>query len=279
MVPARASGAEVGAAFADLAELLAEDSGIGAYLTALCRHGVGLTGAGCVVLVYADGSEADGGAFGVAASDERGPALAGPSPYADGEPWADCLAAEQLTTVADVRAQASTWPRFTRAAARAGLTALTLIPVTSRGVRTGALALLGDGLPDVAGIMLGLALAGAAAAGLAVSGELMRERSAVTQLQSALTSRIVIEQAKGMLAERWRVGPDEAFVALRRHARAIRRTLSDVARGVIDGSIEVPPGPGPSRGSGLVQREWPACLPAGPQPGRPGAMVSRQTRA
>ena len=250
-MPARASGAEVGAAFADLAKILAEDSDIGTYLAALCRHCVRLTGAGCAVLVYPDDPASPDRGFGVAASDDRGPALAGPSPYAAGEPWADSLRSDQLTTVANLRAQASAWPRFADAATGAGLTALTLVPVTARGVGSGTLALLGDGLPDATAIMLALALAGAAGAGLAVGAERRRLQAAVGQLQTALTSRVVIEQAKGMLAGRWQVSPDEAFAVLRRHARAARQSLTEVSAEVVSGAIRpAPPGrPGPPPGA------------------------------
>lgn len=237
MVPARVSRAEIGTAFAGLAETLADDSDIETYLTVLCRHGVRLTGAECAVLVYVTGPARPGGPAGVVASDERGAALAGSDPYAEDEPWAGCLRSQEIITVADLGAHARSWPRFTTAAASARLTALTLIPVSSRGARAGGLALLGSRLPDVAEILLALALANAAGAGLTVTAELSRQRTAATQLQSALTSRVVIEQAKGVLAERWRVSPDEAFVTLRGHARATRQNLTDVATAVVGGSL------------------------------------------
>jgi AmiR/NasT family two-component response regulator len=56
------------------------------------------------------------------------------------------------------------------------------------------------------------------------------------QLQSALNSRIVIEQAKGVLSERRQINVDEAFTLLREHARTHNRRLSDVARDVAEGS-------------------------------------------
>lgn len=71
------------------------------------------------------------------------------------------------------------------------------------------------------------------------------ERSVILagQLQQALTSRVVIEQAKGMLAERWQVTPDEAFTPLRRHARVNRRPLHVLAHEIVTGDVELsPPG-------------------------------------
>jgi AmiR/NasT family two-component response regulator len=61
--------------------------------------------------------------------------------------------------------------------------------------------------------------------------EALRRENA--QLQGALTSRIAIEQAKGILAERLAIGPDEAFILLRRAARSSRVKLRDLAWDVI----------------------------------------------
>jgi AmiR/NasT family two-component response regulator len=66
----------------------------------------------------------------------------------------------------------------------------------------------------------------------AVEAQLLNE-----QLTHALNSRIVIEQAKGVLAERCDVTMDEAFDRLRRHARSHNLLLSDVAEHVIDGTL------------------------------------------
>jgi hypothetical protein len=79
----------------------------------------------------------------------------------------------------------------------------------------------------------------------------LRERSLLTeQLQAALTSRVVIEQAKGMLAEYLRMTVDDAFQLLRSYARDRNRKLSEVARDVVDRKIPstalIPsPGQGP----------------------------------
>jgi AmiR/NasT family two-component response regulator len=67
------------------------------------------------------------------------------------------------------------------------------------------------------------------------------------QLQHALESRIVIEQAKGILAERFGVGVDEAFDLLRRGARSHRRPLRELAAEVVE-SRETPAEIQPPRG-------------------------------
>ena len=149
-------------------------------------------------------------------------------------------------TIADLPVQGQRWPWFTDMAMRAGFLTVTLVPVGPQAGRVGAIALLGRTEPDVDGILLALSLADAAAAGFALSAELRRQQTAISQLQSALTSRIVIEQAKGILAERWRVTPDQAFGALRRQARANQQVLADLARSVISGTAD-PARPGQIR--------------------------------
>ena len=59
------------------------------------------------------------------------------------------------------------------------------------------------------------------------------------QLQNALHSRVTIEQAKGMLAERLHISVDEAFNLLRRHARSNNLRLSDLAMEVATGAATV----------------------------------------
>ncbi len=85
------------------------------------------------------------------------------------------------------------------------------------------------------------------AAGYLVNSYLLRTTETLaTQLQSALDSRIVIEQAKGVLAGRYGMTPDAAFEVLRGHARASRMKLHDLARGVVSGDLEVVQGLEPS---------------------------------
>jgi ANTAR domain len=254
-MPARAPGPDVGAAFAELAKGLAEDGDPGPYLTAVCRHCVRLAGADSAAIVYATGT--DGAMAEIVASDERARELAEASvtqasvaaASAAGEeasPWRDCADAGQLISVADLRTRDQRWPRFSDMAAAADFTAATFIPV-GQPVARAALALMGSAEPDVEQILVALSLADAAAAGLTIAAVLRQQQTAIAQLQSALSSRIVIEQAKGMLAERWQIPPDRAFDALRRHARASQRGLADLAAAVVAGTAQpARPDPGPS---------------------------------
>jgi AmiR/NasT family two-component response regulator len=66
----------------------------------------------------------------------------------------------------------------------------------------------------------------------------LRERGLLTEnLQAALISRVVIEQAKGMLAEYLKMAVDDAFQLLRNYSRDRNLKLSAVARDVVDRRI------------------------------------------
>ncbi|MFE6283232.1 ANTAR domain-containing response regulator [Streptomyces sp. NPDC057877] len=130
---------------------------------------------------------------------------------------------------------ASRWPGFTRAALRYGVGAALAVPLRGRERRLGALNVFLAAPPEGdAELRLAQALADGAALGLH-HGELYREcRARAGQLERALSSRVRIEQAKGMLAERWNTGPDDAFTALRQYARRHRLPLDQVARSVVE---------------------------------------------
>ena len=93
------------------------------------------------------------------------------------------------------------------------------------------------GTLDAETIRLGQALADVATIGLLQERAIRRRETLAEQLQSALNSRIVIEQAKGVIAERRGLDMDRSFEVLRQAARTANRRLSDLARAVIDGSV------------------------------------------
>lgn len=85
---------------------------------------------------------------------------------------------------------------------------------------------------------LAQALADVATIGILQQRSAHRSAMLAEQLQAALDSRVVIEQAKGVLAERNRVGIDEAFAALRQHARNHNLKLTALALAVIRGDVD-----------------------------------------
>lgn len=83
-------------------------------------------------------------------------------------------------------------------------------------------------------IAIGQALADVATIGILNQQNVVRSELINQKLQSALNTRVIIEQAKGVLAERGNVDMDRAFVLMRSYARGTRQRLSDVARSVVE---------------------------------------------
>lgn len=132
------------------------------------------------------------------------------------------------------------WPHFTGQALTCGFTTLAVIPLRRDDRTRGAVALfhhrVGTLAPSV--LDLGQALADAAAIALQHHSALAEQQARIGQLHIALDSRVVIEQAKGILAERHHCTPDEAFGLLRRHARSNQLRLADLAEQIIGDSAE-----------------------------------------
>jgi len=101
------------------------------------------------------------------------------------------------------------------------------------------------GLLDPEDLRIGQALADVATIGLLHERNLRRSETVAEQLQGALNSRIIIEQAKGKLAERLGTDMDEAFRVLRAHARDRKQRLTDTARYLIEDPAADFPAPGP----------------------------------
>jgi transcriptional regulator with GAF, ATPase, and Fis domain len=145
--------------------------------------------------------------------------------------------------VADVSADqaAVRWPQFAAAAAGMGFAAVHAIPMRLRDQVIGTLNLFGaaaDGL-DPAVARAARALVDIATIGI-LQERASREQGIVAgQLQVALNSRVIIEQAKGILAERMRVTPDQAFVVLRAYSRNNNYPLTRLAADVIGGTADM----------------------------------------
>src|SRR6202522_3964098 len=156
----------------------------------------------------------------------------------DQGPCLDCFRGGQPVTVADLNAEAQRWPRFTAAAQQAGFAAVQALPMRLRDQVIGALNLFRatPGAFDPANVRVGQALADVATISLLHERNMRHSDTLNEQLQTALNSRVIIEQAKGKLAERLAVDMDEAFTLLRDRARTSNRRLSDLAQAFVDGT-------------------------------------------
>jgi transcriptional regulator with GAF, ATPase, and Fis domain len=223
--------------FVELADTLVEEFDVVDFLQTLTER--------CIELVDAD-------AAGLMLDDQRGTLQ--PIAYTDesarllelfelqrGEgPCLDCFATGERITNIDLTSAADRWPVFTQAARALGFTTCHAVPLRLRSQVIGALNLfstrpaqlgtdhvaVAQGLADIATI--GLLHERAARDQLAVS----------EQLQTALQSRILIEQAKGVLSAHAGTSVEGAFRLMRAHARSTGSLLNTVAEGIVSGSID-----------------------------------------
>jgi GAF domain-containing protein len=178
----------------------------------------------------------------VAASSERARLLELFQIQSDQGPCLDCFRTGQPVAVADLGAATRRWPRFAPAAQDAGFAAVQALPMRLRDQIIGALNLFRatPGVFDQTDMRVGQALADVATISLLNERSLRRSETLNEQLQTALNSRVTIEQAKGKLAERMQLDMDQAFSVLRRYARTRNVRLSDLARAFVDGSEALP---------------------------------------
>jgi GAF domain-containing protein len=155
-----------------------------------------------------------------------------------------CIEADLTGTVvavSDVNDVADVWPRFARNALAQGFNSVHCIPMQLRGQTIGSLNLFRNSrgmLPDD-DIAVARGLADIATIGI-LHQRAIRESDVVrTQLQNALDSRVLIEQAKGVLAHTHAFDMNDAFTLLRNHARQNGARLHDVARDVVERRLTI----------------------------------------
>ncbi|MEV0245572.1 GAF and ANTAR domain-containing protein [Nocardia sp. NPDC050712] len=143
-------------------------------------------------------------------------------------------------SVDDLESATARWPEFARRGLDNGYRSVYALPLRLRAETIGALNLFGavQGALSRDDLRVAQALADVACIGVLQHRMLNRSETLNAQLRSALNSRIVIEQAKGVLAERGQLDMDQAFHRLRDHARANNIRLVDLSAQVVSGSIE-----------------------------------------
>ena len=149
---------------------------------------------------------------------------------ADEGPCVECYATGEPVSVADIQGLADRWPRFVPAAVEAGFASVHAVPMRAAGSVLGALGLFGmrSGELNDADLLVAQTLAHIACVAI------LQERpptpsTVMPQLRSALTSRVIVEQAKGFLRGVLDVSVEEAFRLLRGYARARGEHLTDIA--------------------------------------------------
>lgn len=155
-------------------------------------------------------------------------------------PCLDCVRTGDVVASADLAAEAARWPQFAPAAVTAGFRAACAVPLRLRAQVIGALTLLNTRAVaiDEPSIGLGQALADIATIGILQQRAVHHEEIVSEQLQATLHHRVVVEQAKGVLAESGDLDMHQAYTALRGYARRQHLRLSDVAQDVATGVLD-----------------------------------------
>jgi transcriptional regulator with GAF, ATPase, and Fis domain len=222
-------------AFVRLADTLASDFDVVEFLHGLSEDSVEIMRAEAAGVMLAD---ARGGLRLIASSEERMRLLELFELQDSQGPCLDAFSSGRAVqaSAADGRAR---WPVFAQRACGEGFQVMCAVPLRVRAHVIGALHLFRGGDEPFTGTEMGIAQAMAEMAAIGLIQErAMRERNLLAgQLQAALNSRVVIEQAKGMLAEYLTITVDDAFTLLRNYARDFNRKLSEVAVHVVDRKI------------------------------------------
>ena len=150
---------------------------------------------------------------------------------ADEGPCVDCYSSGLPVSIADVQGALERWPRFVPAAVDAGFASVHAVPMRAAGIVLGALGLFGTrrGELNDADLLVGKTLTHIACVAI-LQEHPPTPSSVMPQLRSALTGRVVVEQAKGLLRQLLDVPVEDAFRLLRIYARAKGEHLTDVAR-------------------------------------------------
>jgi GAF domain-containing protein len=227
--------------FVELADTMVADFDVIDFLHMLADRSVALLPASAAGVVLADPR---GELRVAAASSEAAELMELFQLQNDQGPCLDCFRTGQPVTAPDLSEPAQQWPRFAAAAVLAGFRGVEALPMRLRDQVIGALNLFcaEPGPLDPADLRIGQALADVATIGLLQERNVRRSETAAEQLQAALNSRVVIEQAKGKLAERLSIDMDRAFGLLRDYARSNNLRLTDIARLFVDSAgADFPP--------------------------------------
>jgi hypothetical protein len=155
-------------------------------------------------------------------------------------PCLECFRSGEPVRADDLEATSERWPHFGPSALEAGFRSVYALPMRLRHDHIGALNLFANrraGLVPPEEI-LGQALADVATISILQQRFLHEHQALTEQLQTALNTRVVLEQAKGMVAEQGKMEVEAAFVLLRDQARAHNLSLAEVARSVIEGRLD-----------------------------------------
>jgi GAF domain-containing protein len=216
------------AAFVHIAEALADDYDIvdlHTGLTGICVELLDVEWAGLLL------ADTDGVLRVAAASSEHTHSIELFQLQCEQGPCLDCFHSGAAVSVPDLELEAARWPRFAPTAVAAGFASVHATPMRLHSTVLGTLGVFGSkaGALSADDLALAQSLANVAAVALVSARAAADGKALNLQLQHALNSRVIIEQAKGFLAQYANLGVDESFVILRRFSRDRNLRLTEVA--------------------------------------------------
>lgn len=190
----------------------------------------------------------------IAASDEHTRLLELFALQHDQGPSVECYRTGTARTNIDLSSPGTTagWSRFAVRARETSYAVTHALPLRLRNRVVGVLNLFQRTPQPLGEDDIALAQALADVATIAILQQRTLEQSHIenSQLETALTSRILVEQVKGVLAERWNASVDDAFAAFRSYARAHHLRLSELAAQIVAGHFDTAAIPAPARPGG-----------------------------
>lgn len=222
--------------FVELADTLVADFDVIDFLHMLAIRSVELLGVSAAAIMLADHQ---GGLQVMASSTDEARLLELYELQNNEGPCLDCYRTGQPVARDDLVAMHASWPVFTERLRQLGFNSAQALPMRLRNETIGALNTFRTepGRIPESDLRIGQAMADVATVGLLQERAIAARERLATQLQAALTSRIQIEQAKGVLAERAGLQMDQAFQVIRAYARSHNRRLGEIAAQIIDGSL------------------------------------------
>lgn len=217
--------------FVEAADTLVADFDLVDFLHSLAHNTQTITGSRAVGVMLTD---QDGQLRYMASSTENARLLDLYQIQNDEGPCLECAHSGAEVSHDDLRAAADRWPVFAPRALTLGFTAVHALPMRLRDQVIGAVNVFRDDAPmNAEETRVARALADVAAIAIIQERAITRAEALTEQLQGALNSRVVIEQAKGAVARTFGVDVEMAFEVLRAHARSEHRRLTDVAKEMV----------------------------------------------
>jgi GAF domain-containing protein len=223
-------------AFVEFSDTLVRDFDVTEFLSRLCQRSVEVLEVTAAGALLTDGTRQ---LQVVAASTETVTVLETLQIQRQEGPCVDAYRSGRRVAVPDLRRVGRRWPVFTPRALGSGVAGVCAFPMRLRAARIGALNVFQTtpGSFDEAAVLAGQALADVATIAILQARAAQDAARLAGQLEHALESRVMVEQAKGILSERLGIDPEVAFSRLRRHARQHHLHLAELARRVVDGSF------------------------------------------